>query len=550
MHRKIFRSSFLTALLVLVITVSLILGVLYAFFEKQLEKELQSEARYIAHAVEREGLAYFEGFESKKRITVVDFEGRVLYDSESAAENLDNHREREEIRQALEKGVGRSERYSDTVAEKTVYYAVRLENYILRISTKQYTVITILFSIAQPIFIVLLLAVVLCFLFSSKVAKNILKPINSINPDNPESACIYEELSPLIRKLSQQKETIRKQLEDAIRKREEFSLITENMSEGFLVIDKATNLLTHNTAALRLLGIERVGTGSVLSVCRVKAFREVVEDVLMGKSAERTMAFEERSYRLIGNPVFEGEETVGAVIIIIDVTEIENREKLRREFTANVSHELKTPLTSISGFAELMKNGGTPEEIVIDFAASIYNEANRLIHLVNDIIKISELDDKDITFEEEAVDLYALSADILARLVPLAEKKKVSLHLMGDSAFVNGSRKILEEMIFNLCDNAIKYNKENGTVDVIINYTENKISILVRDTGIGIPALEQERVFERFYRVDKSHSKKIGGTGLGLSIVKHGAMHHGAKVYLESSEGEGTCVTVDFPKFS
>ncbi len=548
MHKKIFRSSFFSAFLVLSVTLTLILGILFDYFEEQIETELQSEAKYISHAIGKEGLLYFEGLDTEKRITVVDFDGTVLYDSKSDAEKLDNHEDREEIREAIETGVGKSARYSETLAEKTVYYAIRLNDCILRVSTQQYTVVTVLLNIVQPILAVMFLAVILCFVLSSRVAKSIIKPINSIDPEAPEKGAVYEELSPLIRKLAQQKRTIKKQLDEAVKRQEEFRLITENMREGFLLIDAETNLLTYNLAALKLLGIEKVGGGSVLALCRSKEFREVVEKVLVGENAIHTMLFEAKSYRLIANPVFENMNVIGAVIIIVDVTESENRERLRREFTANVSHELKTPLTSISGFAELMKNGGTPEEIVVDFSGVIYSEARRLINLVNDIIRISELDDRSIPFENESVDLYTLSGEIMKRLTPMAEKKKVTMNLLGESTFVSGAEKIIEEMIYNLCDNAIKYNKENGTVDVLINKTDTQITVTVSDTGIGIPTAEQTRIFERFYRVDKSHSKKEGGTGLGLAIVKHGAIYHGAEVKLKSTEGKGTTITIYFPK--
>lgn len=549
MNSKIFRSSFFTAFIAVIISVSLIIGILFEFFENQLEKELKSEAGYIAHAMKKEGFDYFDGFEMEnKRITVVDFSGNVLYDTETSPDKLDNHKDREEIREALEIGVGKSSRYSDTLAEKTVYYAVKLDNYILRVSTRQYTVVTIILGLSQPIAFILVLAIILCFVLSSRVSKAIIKPINELDLENPENNEVYEELSPLLSKVAEQKRTITNQLEEAVKQREEFNLITENMSEGFLLIDKNTNLLTHNSAALRLLGIEKTTGKSVLMYCRVKEFREAVDKALSGENAKCTMVYDELSYRIIANPVFEKESVIGAVIIIVDVTESENREALRREFTANVSHELKTPLTSISGFAELMKTGDTPDETVVDFSNSIYSEAQRLISLVNDIIKISELDEKNIPYESEWVDLHKVSEDVIKRLEYESEKKSVSFNLIGESVKVWGVAKIIDEMIYNLCDNAVKYNKENGSVDIILNPASTKVNVIVRDTGIGIPQSEQARVFERFYRVDKSHSKKIGGTGLGLAIVKHGAMYHNADVTLESQEDKGTTITISFNK--
>lgn len=313
-----------------------------------------------------------------------------------------------------------------------------------------------------------------------------------------------------------------------------------------MIIDADANLLTCNSAALNLLGIVPPSDRSVLMFCRAKEFREVISDVLSGIRAENTMVRDEHSYSLIASPVFEKEAVIGAVVVILDITEREKRDTLRQEFMANVSHELKTPLTSISGFAELMKTGEVPESDVIDFSKSIYDEAQRLITLVNDIIKISELDGQSIPFEKEMVDLYELSSEIIELLKKEADKKNITFYLAGGKAEIMGVRKILEEMLYNLCDNAIKYNKENGMVDVLVNQTEDGVNVIVRDTGTGIGTAHQDRVFERFYRVDKSHSRKEGGTGLGLAIVKHGAMYHHAKISLESTVDVGTAITITF----
>ena len=321
------------------------------------------------------------------------------------------------------------------------------------------------------------------------------------------------------------------------------------MSEGLLIIDKDFNILSYNQAAKTLLEVDDAESRSVLSFNRSRGFRNTIETALAGSRSENDITHDENTYNLIANPVFEGDKIIGAVMVIIDVTESVKREQLRQEFTSNVSHELKTPLTSISGFAEMMKSGGTPDETVIDFSTSIYDEAQRLITLVSDIMKISELDEGAVPFEKESVDIFELSKDIIKRLTPIAEKRNISFSMIGDTARVYGVRKILDEMIYNLCDNAIKYNKENGSVDVIINQANNKTSVTVRDTGIGIPISEQSRVFERFYRVDKSHSKLVGGTGLGLAIVKHGAAYHDAEVSLGSTEGKGTSVTISFAEY-
>lgn len=550
MHKKIFRSSFLTVCLVLIATIVLIMGILFHFFEVQIQTELENEADYLSQAVEKEGVRFFDGFEKQtNRITLIDSGGKVLYDSDAEAENLDNHADREEISEAMKNGTGKSIRYSQTLTEKTVNYAVRLsDGTILRISQAQYTVVTVLLGMMQPILIVLAVALVLTIVLSLRVSKAIIEPINGLDLESPENNVAYEELTPLLRKLAEQNRIIQMQLADAHKKQVEFNLITENMSEGFLVIDKDASLLTYNSAALSLFGITPPASGNVLTFCWAKGFRDTVSKALEGEKAENTMMREERCYSMIANPVFEKNEVIGAVIIILDITEREKRETLRREFTANVSHELKTPLTSISGFAELMKEGDVSEDTVVDFSQSIYDEAQRLITLVTDIIKISELDGRNIPFQSETVDLYELSEEIINRLKTQAEKKNITLNLIGSKTEITGVRKILDEMFYNLLDNAVKYNKENGMVDFIINKTESGVTVLVRDTGIGIPAAHQSRVFERFYRVDKSHSKQVGGTGLGLAIVKHDAIYHHAETSLESVEGKGTTVTVRFGK--
>ena len=556
MNKKIFRSSLLTVCLVLAATIALIMGLLFHFFEKQIQKELANEAGFLAHALENEGAGYFDSFDNKNnrlagnnRITWIDENGTVLFDSRADVSELDNHADRDEIKTAMKEGKGMSTRYSKTLTEKTVNYAIRLsDGSILRVSTEQYTVVTILMGMLQPILFIMFVALILTLVLSARVSKAIIEPINKLDLEIPENNDTYEELTPLLRKIADQKETIGEQLADARKKQKEFNLITENMSEGFLVIDADANLLTYNSAALNLLEITPPADRSVLLFCRAKEFRGVISDVLSGIKAENTMVREERSYSLIANPVYEKESVIGAVVVILDITEREKRDMLRREFTANVSHELKTPLTSISGFAELMKAGDVLENDVTDFSKSIYDEAQRLITLVNDIIKISELDGQSIPYEKERVDLYELSKEVIGRLEKEADKKNITFHLIGGRAEIIGVHKILEEMLYNLCDNAIKYNKENGTVDVLVNQTGDGVNVIVRDTGIGIPISHQDRVFERFYRVDKSHSKKVGGTGLGLAIVKHGALYHHAKLSLESTVDVGTVVTIAFSK--
>ena len=550
MNSKIFRSNFITSLLVLIVTIILIFGVLFEYFENQLTNELKSEATYISHALENEGEEYIDNFKNeKKRITLIDKNGVVLADTSANEDELDNHSDRDEVKEAMKDGSGTSVRYSNTLMEKTIYYAVRLDNgNILRVSTTQQSIIVILLGLIYPIIIILVIALIITLILSYRVSKSIINPINALDLEHPENNDTYEELTPLLKKISAQKRHINEQIRTAEQKQEEFRLITENMTEGFLVIDNQANLLTYNSAALKLLDITDVQEGTVLMLNRTKGFRDTVQRVLTGEHSESTINIDDKHYNLIANPVYENDRVIGAVIVILDVTEYTNREKMRSEFTSNVSHELKSPLTSISGFAEIMMAGDVPGETVVDFSKTIYKEAQRLISLVSDIIKISELDEKNSGFEQEPVELFELSKSVAGRMKPVAEKRNITLNVLGGTAKVMGVSKILEEMIENLVDNAVKYNKDNGTVDVIVTSSDNTCELVVRDTGIGIPQSEQSRVFERFYCVDKSHSKLVGGTGLGLSIVKHGAMFHEAQIKLESTEGKGTSISLIFNK--
>ena len=550
MNSKIFRSNFITSLLVLIVTIVLIFGVLFEYFETQLTNELESEADYIAHAIENDGVSYINNFKNdKKRITLIDENGVVIADTSANESELDNHSDRDEVKKAMKDGSGTSVRYSDTLMEKTIYYAVRLDDgNILRVSTTQQSIIVILLGLMYPILIVLVIALIITAILSYRVSKSIINPINSLDLEHPENNDTYEELTPLLKKISLQKRHINEQIRTAEQKQEEFRLITENMTEGFLVIDNQANLLTYNSAALKLLDITDVQEGTVLMLNRTKGFRDTVQKVLRGEHSESTINIDDKHYNLIANPVYENDRVIGAVIVILDVTEYTNREKMRSEFTSNVSHELKSPLTSISGFAEIMMAGDVPGETVVDFSKTIYKEAQRLISLVSDIIKISELDEKNTGFEQEPVEIFELSKSVADRMKPVAEKRNITFNVLGGTAKVMGVSKILEEMIENLVDNAVKYNKDNGTVDVIVTSSDNTCELVVRDTGIGIPQSEQSRVFERFYCVDKSHSKLVGGTGLGLSIVKHGAMFHDAQIKLESTEGKGTSISLIFNK--
>ena len=550
MYRRIFRSICLVALSAVLVAAALILGVVYRHLKDQSIQNLTEETRAVARELENwtEGDPAPVLLSSGSRLTIIAPDGTVLFDSQRPAEEMGNHGDREEVRQALVTGSGSAERTSATTGMGTYYYAVQLSSgNILRMSVTYLNVAALLGSVLGPTVAIAIAAVGLSAMLAMGLSRAIVEPLNNLDLDHPTGKGVYEELQPLLQRLVRQRRTISEQLVQANQQKEEFRLITENMSEGFLVVDSATRLLTYNGAALQMLGLPMPRPGdSVLDLNRTEDFRQMVERALAGEHSSCTIQDDSRSYQMMANPATQGDSVIGAVIVILDVTEQTERERLRREFTANVSHELKTPLTSISGFAELMKSGTVAAADVVDFSTTIYDEAQRLIVLVNDIIKLSELDEGEQRYEWEDVDLYGLSAEILHRLAPAAERNSVTLRLTGGSACARGVPKILDEMIYNLCDNAIKYNKQGGSVEVSVLRTVSGVRLTVRDTGIGIPLAHQSRVFERFYRVDKSHSKEIGGTGLGLSIVKHGAMYHGAELSLESAVDRGTTVTLYF----
>lgn len=548
MNKKIFRLNFLVSVIVLVITFAMVFGALFYYFEGQIFSELESETEYVSAAIKNEGADYIKGFsDSARRITLIDKNGAVIADSAADAGSMGDHSDRQEIVDAQKFGSGKSSRYSATLMQKTLYYAVKLDDgSVLRLSTVQNSVFAVLSGLIQPFVAILAIALIVSLVLSKRASKAIIEPINRLDLDNPEKNVVYEELTPLLRRIHEQNETISRQIEEAGRRQAEFSLIIENMQEGLLITDRHANLLMLNSSAKKLLGAKN--EKSVFELNRTKEFTDAVLSALNGEKRESETEIKGRNYQLLVTPVKDGGAVAGAVALIIDNTERIQRETLRREFTSNVSHELKTPLTSILGFAEILKAGGTPDDTVKDFANSIFDEAKRLVSLVSDIIKISELDENAVKFDEEKVDLFALCEDVRARLNPIAKKNNIKLTLTGTHAFIPGSATVLSEMIYNLADNGIKYNKDGGKVNIDVADSGEKVLLTVSDTGIGIPASEQARVFERFYRVDKSRSKEAGGTGLGLSIVKHGAQFHNAQISLESAPGSGTSVEIKFNK--
>ena len=551
MTKRIFKSIFVVSLLVLAGSTGLTLSILYHYFGNQLEKELRTEAAYLAIAVEKEGLEAFESLPAQaERVTYVDKDGTVLFDNLADSRDMENHGQREEIQEAREKGFGTAVRNSHTLSRKTMYYAMKLEDgTILRVSSVQYNVPALLGGMVQPVLIMLVAMTALAAWIASRVSRHIVEPVNALELEHPEENQVYDEIAPLLTKINRQQKSLKHEIAEAKRQQEEFSIITENMEEGFLVIDAHTEVLSYNSSALRLLGAgTQNGRQSVLTLNRSEGFQNLIERVLEGKHMVTNLDFQGRSCQVAANPVWQEDKVTGAVIVILDVTERMRGEQMRREFTANVSHELKTPLTSISGFAEIINDGFVKPEDTKKFAGRIFKEAQRLITLVNDVIKISQLDEGKFFCEKEAVDLYEAAREILKRLEERAKENNIHLYLYGPHVKVNTVRVILEEVLYNLCDNGLKYNKQNGSLTVTISEEAGRTQIVVEDTGIGISEEDKMRIFERFYRVDKSHSKAIGGTGLGLSIVKHGSMFLGADVKVESTLGEGSRFVLTMPE--
>lgn len=551
MTKRIFKSIILASVIVLLASGGLTMGVLYNHFGDQLEEELRTEAEFLSIAVEKEGMSAFDSLPAdSERITYIDTDGTVLFDNRSNTENMENHLDREEIQKAMAEGSGTAVRKSDTLSQKTLYYAIRLDDgTILRVSSVQYNLTGLLGGMIQPLLIILIIMLILAGVIASRLARNIVNPLNRLDLDHPEENQTYEEVAPLLTKINRQQKTLQTEISEAKRQQEEFSIITDNMEEGFLVIDSHTEVLSYNSSALKLLGArEQDARQSVLALNRSESFQKTVERVLGGQHVISNQEFQGITCQVAANPVFQDGKVTGAVILILDVTEKMKGEQMRREFTANVSHELKTPLTSISGFAEIISDGFVKPEDTKKFAGRIFKEAQRLITLVNDVIKISQLDEGKLPYEKENVDLYDAVRETFLRIEEHAKAEGVHLYLYGPHIKSNTVKTILDEIIYNLCDNGVKYNKKGGSLTVTISQQREQPVITVEDTGIGISEEDQKRIFERFYRVDKSHSKAIGGTGLGLSIVKHGTMFLGADVKVESTPGEGSRFILTLPE--
>ena len=551
MTKKIFKSIMAVCTVVLVLGLAFVMGILYRYFGKQISTELEKEASYVAQGVELSGVEYLEKLNGKNaRITLIDQDGSVLYDSQAEASSMENHGDREEVKEAAETGKGEAVRMSETLSEKTIYYALRLtDGSILRVSSTQYSVLALVYQLIVPVLWILLLMIILSGAFAFRLSKKVVEPVNNLDLEHPEENEVYEEVAPLLSRMYKQNREIKNQIDTARRQQEEFSIITENMQEGLVVIDRYTMILSGNSSVWKLFHVSEPKSGeSVYVLNRSEEFQSIIDKALDGKHNEAVLKVDGSDIHVIANPVMRENQVEGAVLLLVNVTEKLEREKLRREFSANVSHELKTPLTSISGFAEIIQDGYVKEEDIRAFAGRIYKEAQRLITLVEDVIRISQLDEGEVPYEWTETDLYQTVKNVFGTLSEAAKKQDVHLYIEGERIKLHTVPNILEEVLFNLCDNAIKYNKQGGSVCIRLAENEDNVCISVQDNGVGIPKEDQSRVVERFYRVAKSHSKEIGGTGLGLSIVKHGVSFLGGEVELESTPGQGTEITISFPK--
>lgn len=548
MTSKIFRSTIFVAAVVLLCSLGIIMGVLYGYFNEVQIAQLRDELSLAAIGTEENGLRYLQKVDSNQfRITWVNADGDVIYDTHAETASMENHTDREEIQEALRHGSGSAVRESDTLLERSVYEAIRLEDgSVLRISIDQQTMTVLVIGMLQPVCVVILIAIILSAVLSSRMSKKVMEPLNNLDLEHPLENDTYEELSPLLNRIHQQHDEIRRQMRKLQRKTDEFNQVTHHMREGLVLLDKNSMILSINPAALELFGADDRCIGKQFyELDRHNDMISAVESAFI-QGHDKTKAVRNgREYKFLFNRIESGDKTIGLVILAIDVTEMENAERNRREFSANVSHELKTPLQSIIGSAELLENGLVKPEDQARFVGHIRKEATRLVMLIEDVIRISHLDE-GVDIPKEEIDLFAVVTEVVATLQIPAEKKGVSIRASGEPCRITGVRSMIYEIVQNLCNNAVKYNVDGGRVDVTVKQEANHTILVVADTGIGIPLEHQSRVFERFYRVDKSHSRETGGTGLGLSIVKHAAHYHHARVNLQSTPGIGTTITVTF----
>lgn len=550
MTKRIFRSIFTVAAVVLLASFVLITGVLYEYFSNKQMDQLNMQTHLAAQGVETSGESYFDDMDiSGCRVTWIAADGTVLYDSQAEQTDMENHADREEVQQALKTGHGESMRYSTTLMERQLYSADRLsDGTVLRISDMQYTPLTLILGMIQPVIIIALLALLLSLYLASRMSKRIVKPLNEMSLDDAEKIDTYPELAPLTDKLRSQQNQLREQETELRRRRDEFDAATGSMTEGLVLLNEQRSVLSINKSATKILDISRYCIGKdILSLSSAPQLHEIVGKALGGEHCEAHITLGGVSYRFYASPVSSGDKVTGVVLLMLDTTEKEKAEQLRREFSANVSHELKTPLHTISGSAELLANGIVKPEDVPQFLSRIQSEAKRMTALIDDIIKLSHLDEGAEDMQREDVDLLAVARREANNLAQTAENTEVKLSVSGESAVINGIPQLLDAIVHNLCENAIKYNRPGGFVHVNVRHEGAKALLTVEDNGIGIPLEQQERIFERFYRVDKSHSREVGGTGLGLSIVKHAAALHNAQISVSSVPGKGTTITIAFP---
>jgi len=554
MTRRIFRSIFAATLTVLLAVLTLILVVLHTHFTDIQIEQLRVETALASHAVANEGIRYFDQLDDTMdcRITWVDTDGTVLYDNRSDSDTMVNHLAREEIQMALSQGFGQSIRYSDTLTERYIYAAECLpDGTVLRLSTSQNSVLNLMLDMFWSILLVIAVTVFLSYFLAKRLSGSIIRPLNALDLNVPLANREYEEIAPLLRRLHSQQTQLRQQSLELKQKQKEFDTVTQSLNEGLVLISSSGSILSINPAAARLLEVTPNCLGADFSVAsQNEAINTLVEHALTGKNREQTVSLSPGSYLAAASPVRSGGILSGVVLLLFDVTQKHQAEQLRREFTANVSHELKTPLHAISGYSELMKNGIVPAADVPAFSEKIYAEAQRMIRLVENTLHLSRLDEGETDMQWVPMDLYASVRQIITELSAPAELANVRLHLEGDPVFIHAIPHLVNGIVFNLTDNAIKYNRSGGSVTIRLEAQEKHALLTVTDTGIGIPPEHQDRIFERFYRVDKSHSKAVGGTGLGLSLVKHATLILGADMHMNSTLGKGTSVTVRFPRQS
>ncbi len=552
MTKRIFWAIFSVSLTILLAATVLILGVLHGYFTDIQFSQLRVETALASHAVTNEGVRYFDRLDDTMdcRITWIAADGTVLYDNRGDSVAMENHLQREEVRNALANGYGQSQRYSNTLLERYIYSAERLpDGTILRLSMSQNTVFNLLLDMSGSIFLIVAATILLSYFLASRLSRSVVRPLNALDLNAPLSNREYEEIQPLLRRLDSQQTQLRQQSEELKQKQQEFDTVTRSLSEGLVLLSTSGSILSINPAAAKLLEVTQNCVGADFSVAnRNSTIAALVEQALEGKKGEQTVILSSGSFLAAARPVKNGSILSGVVLLLFDITQQHQAEQLRREFTANVSHELKTPLHVISGYAELLLSGLVPSEDTALFSQKIYAETQRMIRLVEDILRLSRLDEGAADMQWTHVDLAATVHTVLQELSAPAELAGVSLHLEGNCGRIPGIEQLVTAIVFNLTDNAIKYNRPSGSVLVKLEELETEVLLSVSDTGIGIPEADRERIFERFYRVDKSHSKEVGGTGLGLSIVKHAALILGAKTQLRSTVGKGTVISIRFPK--